>query len=113
MIYIQSNKERTLPHHFDASCALYGAIDSGLDYRLTSFEEVQSGKFDLLIKSNCFVGSVEFLREVFNRVGISNPRVPLNSDRTHHTMSIKDVRECVANGEELFVKPIEIKLFTF
>jgi hypothetical protein len=24
MIYIQSNDERTLAHHFDCSCALYG-----------------------------------------------------------------------------------------
>ena len=28
MVYIQSDKERKLPHHFDAACALYGALDS-------------------------------------------------------------------------------------
>jgi len=55
MVYIQSNIDRNLAHHFDCSCALYGAIDSGLDYRLTSFEEVKSGKFDNLIKNNLFV----------------------------------------------------------
>lgn len=26
MIYIQSDDERSLPHHFDAACAMYGAI---------------------------------------------------------------------------------------
>ena len=49
MIYIQSNSERSLAHHFDCSCALYGAIDNAMDYRLTSFEEVKRGKFDIYI----------------------------------------------------------------
>ncbi len=61
MVYIQSDNDRKLPHHFDAACALFGAIDSGVDYRLTTFEEVQSGKFDSLIKKNLFVGSTEFM----------------------------------------------------
>ena len=69
MIYIQSNKEKTLPHHFDCACALYGALDSAMDYRLTTFEEVAAGKFNALIKNNLFVGSVEFMREVFKNVG--------------------------------------------
>jgi hypothetical protein len=60
MIYIQSNSERTMPHHFDCATALYGAIDNCQDFRLTSFEEVNSGKFDLLIKNKLFVGSTEF-----------------------------------------------------
>ena len=46
MVYIQSNTERTLPHHFYAACDLYCAIDSSQNIRLTSMEEVQSGKFD-------------------------------------------------------------------
>lgn len=111
MIYVQSNKEKTLPHHFDAACAMYGAIDRGLDYRLTSFEEVSEGKFDSLIRTRLFVGSVEFMNEVFSRVGKS-PRVPLNSDRTSETLFLGEVKERVENGEELFVKPKSIKLFT-
>lgn len=51
MVYIQSDSERKLPHHFDAASALYGALDNAQNIRLTSFEEIQSGKFDLLIKS--------------------------------------------------------------
>lgn len=43
-----------------------------LFHPLTSFEEVQSGKFDMLIHKKLFVGSVEFMREVFKRVGIEN-----------------------------------------
>lgn len=70
MIYIQSDTERKLPYHFDSACALYGAMDSALSYRLTSMEEVKSGKFDNLIKTNLFVGSTDFMREVFSRVGL-------------------------------------------
>ena len=39
MIYIQKN-EHDIPHHFDCACAMYGAIELGLDYKLVSFEEV-------------------------------------------------------------------------
>ncbi|MBK7362676.1 MAG: hypothetical protein IPJ01_10310 [Micavibrio sp.] len=112
MIYIQSNTERTLPHHFDCSCALFGAIDSAMDYRLTSFEEVSSGKFDMLIKNNLFVGSVEFMREVFKRIGKNDVRLPLNSDREHIVITLEEAYIRVSEGDKLFIKPIEIKLFT-
>ena len=112
MIYIQSNKEKTLPHHFDCACALYGAIDSAMDYRLVTFEEVESGKFDLLIKNHLFVGSVEFMREVFKRIGKNDVRLPMNSDREHTIITLEEAHNRVANGEKIFIKPIEIKLFT-
>lgn len=112
MIYIQSDTNRTMAHHFDAACALYGAIDTGLEYRLTSFEEVQSGKFDALIKQNLFVGSVEFMREVFRRINKTDVRLPMNSDRPCKILTLKQVKERVAEGEKLFIKPREIKLFT-
>ncbi len=112
MIYIQSNKEHSLPHHFDCACALYGAIDSAMDYRLTTFDEVQSGKFDSLIKTNLFVGSVEFMREVFKRVGLSDVRLPMNSTSTPEIITLEEAHGRVANGEKIFIKPLEIKLFT-
>jgi len=112
MIYIQSNTERTLAHHFDCSCALYGAIDSGLDYRLTTFEEVESGKFDSLIRTNLFVGSTEFMREVFKRIGLTDVRLPRNSNREHEEITLGEAHNRVSKGEKLFIKPVEIKLFT-
>lgn len=112
MIHIQSDRDRTRPHHFDASCAMWGAIESGLDYRLTSFEEVQSGKFDAHIRANLFVGSVEFMREVFKRIGLSDVRLPANSDRPHETITLGEAKKRVATGEKIFIKPFEIKLFT-
>jgi hypothetical protein len=112
MIYIQSNSERTLAHHFDCSCALYGAIDSCLDYRLTSFEEVASGKFDMLIRKNLFVGSTEFMREIFKRAGLDDVRLPVNSNRDCEIITLAEAHKRVASGDKLFIKPIEIKLFT-
>lgn len=112
MVYIQSNKEKTLPHHFDCACALYGAIDSAMDYKLVTFEEVESGKFDLLIKNNLFVGSVEFMREVFKRIGKNDVRLPMNSDRPHEVITLQEAHNRVGKGEKLFIKPVEIKLFT-
>jgi hypothetical protein len=108
MIYIQSNKIKTEPHHFDCACALFGAIENSMEYRLTSFEEVSSGKFDNLIKNNLFVGSVEFMREVFNRIGLSNVRVPKNSNRESKIMILKEALKL----KNVFIKPIEIKLFS-
>lgn len=112
MIYIQSNSDRTIPHHFDVACAMYGAIDNGQDYRLTTYEEVVSGKFDRLIQSNLFVGSVEFMKEVFNRVGIYDVRVPENSNREHKVLTLGEVRDLARKGEKYFIKPFDIKLFT-
>jgi hypothetical protein len=113
MIYIQSNKECTLPHHFDAACALYGAIETAQNYKLVTFEEVESGKYDKLIPLNLFVGSVEFMREVFKRVGIT-PESILNSDRNHIRVPLSYVRENILNGVNIsyFVKPFQQKLFS-
>jgi hypothetical protein len=111
MIYIQSNKEITRPLIFDSSCALYGALESGLDYRLTTFEEVASGKFDALIRTNVFVGSVEFMREVFSRIGLTDVRVPKNSNRESQIMELGEAYQ-LALSKKIFIKPVEIKLFT-
>jgi len=112
MVYIQSKNNNTVAHHFDCSCALYGAEDSAMDYRLVSFEDVQSGKMDALIRHNLFVGSVEFMREVFSRVGLKDVRLPLNSDRPHKVITLGEAKEIAKSGEKIFIKPFEIKLFT-
>jgi len=112
MIYIQSDSDRILPHHFDVSSVLYGAIDTAQDYRLTTIEEVMSGKFDTVIKRHLFVGSVEFMNEVFNRVDISDPRVPMNSNREHTISTLENAHLRVSKGGTLFIKPYKIKLFS-
>lgn len=112
MIYIQSDSERTLAHHFDASCALYGAIETGRPYRLTSIEEIVAGKFDALIRQRLFVGSTEFMREVFKRIGLEDVRLPANSNRGMRIISLRDALNEAAEGKKLFIKPKEIKLFS-
>lgn len=112
MIYIQSNSERTLPHHFDAACAMYGAIDSSMDFRLTSFDEVHRGKFDNLIKRNLFVGSVEFMNEVFSRIGKTNVGLPRTSNRPFEIMTIQEALDKTSDGSKLFIKSVDIKVLT-
>jgi hypothetical protein len=107
-IYVQSDSERKLPHHFDAACALYGAIETGQRYRLTSFEEVSEGKFDSMIRKNTFVGSVEFMQKVFSRVGIV-PNFALKV--RYETSTLEKARE-IAEHREIFVKPVQTKLFS-
>ena len=108
MIYIQKKDNEDIPHHFDCACAMYGAIDLGLYYTLVSFEDVKNGKFDSLIKNNLFVGSVEFMTEVFNRVGIEQPRLPINNLRPYEEMKLKDFKY----EYPVFIKPKSIKAFT-
>ena len=109
MIYIQSNTERTLAHHFDCSCALYGAIDNAMDYRLTSFEEVASGKFDMLIKKNLFVGSTEFMREVFKRIGLNDVRLPMNSNRDCEIITLEEAHKRVGYNSRILSSMRETK----
>lgn len=112
MVYLQADNDRTRPHHFDVACALFGAIEACKDYRLTTFEEVQSGKFNLMIKNNLFIGSVEFMREVFSKIGKYDIRVPMNSNREHKVITLGEAIDIAKSGQKIFVKPFEIKLFT-
>jgi len=91
---------------------MYGAIESGQKYKLIPYEDVESGKFDMLIKDHLFVGSVEFMKEVFKRHNISDVKVPKNSNRECEIITLKEAHKRVADGEYLFIKPIDIKLFT-
>lgn len=108
-VYIQSNEDN-LPHHFDAACALYGAIELGYDYKLVTYEWLDTIN-PQLFKTNLFVGSVEFMTKVFEKLGKS-PRVPDNSNRDEKIMSLSEAKELVLSGENLFIKPKQIKLFT-
>ena len=111
MVYIHADDERRLPHNADAACALYGALDSGMDIRLTSLAEVASGKFDRLLRGHLFAGSVDFMTGVFRRAGkqvvsLSNPFRPMQAT------SLAAARAEVGAGRRLFIKPVQTKLFT-
>jgi len=117
MIFIQKSHYGILPHHFDAASALYGAFDSGvLKYKLVTFDEVKEGKYDLVIDNNLFVGSVEFMTEVFRRVGITLDciQLPRNSDRFSEILTLGEVKNRVKAGGKYFIKPLptELKSFT-
>jgi len=110
MIYLQKDNNENLPHHFDVACALYGAKDLNLKYKLITYEEVESGRFDNLIRKHLFVGSVEFMYMVFKRINCFPTKLP-NNEREQFT-TLSDVRQRIENGETIFVKPNQIKLFT-
>lgn len=113
MILIQSDNDRKLPHHFDAACAMYGAIENCEQFRLTSFEEIESGKLDMMLRVNtsCVVGSTEFMREVFKHIGKTDVRLPRNSNRPSEIITLTEAHQRVANGKKLFIKPIEAKQY--
>lgn len=114
MIYLQSTKDKSRPYHFDTASAMFGAIETGQDYKLISFEEVESGKFDNLIKSNLFVGSTEFMTEVFKRIGLERVGLPMNSVRVPKIMSLGDAFKLFDETKEhIFIKPIKVKQFSF
>lgn len=110
MIYIQCDSDK-IPYMFDSACAMYGAIETAQDYKLVTLEEVQSGKFDSLIRRNLFVGTVQFMNEVFSRVGLENVRLPLNSNRKSSIIKLSEAYE-ISKSKKIFIKPIDIKLFT-
>lgn len=112
MIYVQTDSDKQIAHHFDCSCALYGAIETGQSYKLITLDEVASGKFDMVIRRNLFVGSTEFMREVFKRVNKLNVRVPENTNRPCEIITLGEAYKRVEEGDKIFVKPLEIKLFT-
>jgi hypothetical protein len=115
MIYIQKDKYKDIPHHFDVACAMYGAMDSNLDYRLITYDDIDivSTNFEYLFtKNNVFVGSVEFMKLVFGKQGIDIPKVPMNSNRVHNVDTLGNVKKQAQLGYKWFIKPFDIKLFT-
>jgi len=110
MIYIQKN-EQNMPHHFDASCAMYGAIEQGKKYKLTSYEDIDSGKYDNLIIDNVFVGSVEFMRNVFSRVGLYDVRFPINNEDKTTLITLGEALD-ISKIKKIFIKPYIIKQFS-
>ena len=117
MDYIQFNhKDKvnstslSLPYHFDTACALYGSVDLAREHRRVTFEDVAAGKMDALIRGNLFVGSVEFMREVFSRVG-KDPDVPVNDDRDGKIITLAQAKKLLQEKGKIFMKPVQMKQF--
>jgi len=109
MIYLQKDKYKDIPHHFDVACAMYGAMDLGLEYRLIRYEDIAA---NLITPNNLFVGSVEFMKAVFNRIGLNDVRLPENSNREYKVERLDVVKQMAKDGVKMFIKPFDIKLFT-
>lgn len=109
-VYIQKSDIDDVPHHFDCSSALYGAIDMDLEWKLITYDWLDRLNPNVF-KNNLFIGSVEFMNKIFNKLG-KNPRVPDNSNREEEFIKLSEAKKRIENGEILFVKPKQIKLFT-
>lgn len=116
MIYIQS--DGGIPYSFDSACAMYAAIAKQTQYELIRHDATTNLPNEMILKkiandakTNLFIGTVEFLTPIFKELGV-NPRCPLNSNRAEENILIGEARERIRAGEELFVKPYEIKQFT-
>lgn len=108
MIYLQSDINKKIPYNFEVACALYGAKDLNRQYKFVTYEEVISGKVDHLIKGNLFVGTVEFMNSVFSRIGLTNVKLPKNSNRKSEIKKLGEVKDKI----NIFIKPLKLKLFT-
>lgn len=101
--------EKGLPHHFDAACAMFGAIDQEWAYDLVRYDDLSPAALCGCVP----VGTVEFMRRAFDLLGVEHPRLPRNSDRTCEEMTLGaalQLREYT--GWNIFLKPKEIKVFT-
>jgi len=91
---------------------MYGAWDSALDIKFASFEELTAGKYDLFLRKRLFVGSTEFMTEIFKRLNVTNAKVPENSNRQEVIRTLGEAKEIANRGIKIFIKPLQIKLFT-
>lgn len=114
MIFIQSNLDKTLPHHFDACCAMYGAIGSGLDYKFINYEELSIKYMLVKDRQNMFIGTTEFMTKVWEILEkTSQAKVPRNSDREHYKSTLGEIRFYIdKTDKKRFIKPFQQKLFT-
>lgn len=110
MIYIQSNQEKDRPFFYESASAMFGAIETGKDYKYIAFEELDSLN-PIVFKNNLFVGTVEFMNKIFDILNIKERKININSNRESIKMTLGEARE-ISKTTPIFVKPIEVKLFT-
>jgi ATP-grasp domain, R2K clade family 2 len=115
MLIIQGSYDRAGVIHpavFDSACALYGANDIGRKYVLYTTEDLLEGRLDAMLRipGSCAVGTVEFMQEVWKKMGV-NPDVPMNSTASGERMTMLDARKIVESGGSIFVKPVVPKAY--
>lgn len=113
MILIQSDSTKTIPHHFDAACAYYGAIELFEKVKLVTIDELGAGQLDLLINKYPTIGSVDFMHTVFSRLNFQkSPTVQYYSDSPYQIINLGIIRNLFANNHPpKFIKPVIKKLF--
>ena len=103
-----------LPINVDVACLVYGAINNGFEVKPISYEELRSKTsftFVNVLRQNIFIGSHEFMREIYNILGIEKKLLP-NSNRESTIITLKEAISLKEKGERFFIKPLKEKLFT-
>jgi len=98
MLYIHGDE---YPYLFDSACALYGAKELDISYEVIEDIPIDISNRDV------YVGSVDFIREVFKRLGVKYKPLP-NSNREYMILPLKEAMEL----RRVFIKPLSMKLFT-
>lgn len=114
MILIQSDSTKTIPHHFDAASAFYGALELFEKVKLVTIDEVKSGQLDLLINKYPAIGSFDFMHDVFLRLNFREPpTVPYSSDSPSQIISLGILRNSIQKNKnhKMFIKPVVKKQF--
>jgi len=104
--------------NYDAATAVYGALDTLEDatspdrvFRYVTFEELTTLN-RLQLTRNIFVGSSEFMQDVFRLLGVA-PTLPKTSNQPLVPISLGEaVRRIREDGEQYFIKPVQNKLFS-
>lgn len=109
MIFIQSDIRGEIPVNFDSACAMYGAIENEQKYELIDINDVRFNTD--VFKTNLAIGTVEFMQKVFKSLGISEVKLPKNSNRKSEIMTLEEALCLVSKNESRFIKPVQTKLF--
>lgn len=109
MLYIQSDIRCEIPINFDSACAMYGAIENGQKYELININDVRFNTD--VFKTNLAVGTVEFMQKIFKSLGISEVKLPKNSNRKSEIMTLEEALFLASEDESRFIKPVQTKLF--
>lgn len=110
MLYIQTDVNKKYPINFDSACAMYGAIESNINFCLITLDELS--QYYCAVKNNCFVGTVEFMQKIWETSGISDKiKLPKNSNRPSEIITLEEALFLASEDEPRFIKPAQTKLF--
>lgn len=106
---VQQHDEWNYPHHPDCAIGLMGALANLYSPQLIHYDDLDRYIFQTSF-ATC-IGSVEFMRKVFENLEVKEPKLPSVSLNTYSKVSLRDALED-AKSRKIFIKPVQTKLFS-